>query len=197
MASMPAAWTNPGGSSRVRRSTPGTSTPTVCGAVCTKRAKTARSNGGAPQTARVASPLLPEGAVWHPAEFRSVRNNLSEARWLWVVSRIGIVFEHFLDDGTSDKRLQFGLQRISFILLVNFLAPNIERKGLGVFCLLCRVVNGLLRPFIKRIILGPVGLGLADITCEGIELAFQDSIVPVQYIYQRRHCRIVRIVPCH
>jgi hypothetical protein len=40
--------------------------------------------------------------VWHPAEFRSVRNNLSEARWLWVVSRIGIVFEHFLDDGTSD-----------------------------------------------------------------------------------------------
>ena len=40
----------PGGSSRARRSTPRTSTPTVCGAVCTKRAKTARSNGGAPNS---------------------------------------------------------------------------------------------------------------------------------------------------
>jgi DNA invertase Pin-like site-specific DNA recombinase len=37
-----------------------------------------------------------------PAEFSSVGNYLSEARWLWIVSRIGIVFEHFRDDGTSD-----------------------------------------------------------------------------------------------
>ena len=72
-----------GGMNKSWRQQPGTpvytedSTPTVCGAVCTKRAKTARSNGGAPQTARVASPLLPEGAVGHPAEFRSVTNNLS------------------------------------------------------------------------------------------------------------------------
>src|SRR6201993_4508061 len=60
MASMPAVWTSPGGSSPVRRSTPRTSTPTVCGAACTKRAKTALRNGAAPRTAPVASPLLLE-----------------------------------------------------------------------------------------------------------------------------------------
>src|SRR5258707_5380441 len=63
MASMPAVWTSPGGSSLVRRSTPRTSTPTVCGAACTKRAKTALRNGAAPRTAPVASPLLLERAL--------------------------------------------------------------------------------------------------------------------------------------
>jgi hypothetical protein len=40
-----------------------------------------------------------------------------------------------------------------------------------------------------------VGLGLADITRKSIELAFHDSIMPVQYIRQRRNRRISRIVP--
>ena len=62
-ASMPAVWTSPGGSSPVRRSTPRTSTPTVCGAACTKRANTALRNGAAPRTAPVASPLLLERAL--------------------------------------------------------------------------------------------------------------------------------------
>src|SRR5215831_16894244 len=57
MASMPAVWTSPGGSSPLRRSTLRTSTPTVCGAACTKRAKTALRNGVAPRTAPVASLL--------------------------------------------------------------------------------------------------------------------------------------------
>src|SRR2546421_1190260 len=60
MASMPAVWTSPGGSSLVRRSTPRTSTPTVCGAPCPKRAKIALQSGVAPRTARVASALLLE-----------------------------------------------------------------------------------------------------------------------------------------
>src|SRR5437588_477976 len=71
MASMPAVWTSPGGSSPVRRSTPRTSTPTVCGAACTKRAKTALRNGVAPRTAPVASQLLLERALagcFGPAE---------------------------------------------------------------------------------------------------------------------------------
>src|SRR6478752_3197250 len=63
MASMPAVWTSPEGSSPVRRSTPRPSTPTVCGAACTKRAKTALRNGAAPRTAPVASPLLLERAL--------------------------------------------------------------------------------------------------------------------------------------
>src|SRR5260221_1043799 len=63
MASMPAVWTSPGGSSPVRRSTPRISTPTVCGAACTKRAKTALRNGAAPRTAPVGSPLLLERAL--------------------------------------------------------------------------------------------------------------------------------------
>jgi len=50
----------PGGSSLVRRSTPRTSTPTVCGAPCPKRAKIALQSGVAPRTARVASALLLE-----------------------------------------------------------------------------------------------------------------------------------------
>jgi hypothetical protein len=33
---------------------------------------------------------------------RPAKNYLSVVRRLWVVSRIGIVFEHFGDDGTSD-----------------------------------------------------------------------------------------------
>jgi hypothetical protein len=42
-----------------------------------------------------------------------------------------------------------------------------------------------------------VGFGLADIICESIELAFHDSIMPVQYIRQRRNRRVSRNVPRH
>jgi hypothetical protein len=45
------------------------------------------------------------------------------------------------------------------------------------------------------VILDPIGLGLADITCESIELAFHHSIMPAQYICQRRNRGIFRIVP--
>jgi hypothetical protein len=44
----------------VARSTPRTSTPTVCGAHCMKRAKTALRTGEAPRTVSVTSPLLLE-----------------------------------------------------------------------------------------------------------------------------------------
>src|SRR6266581_4751282 len=54
-----------------------------------------------------------------------------------------------------------------------------------------------IRPFIKMEIFDALGLGLADITCESIERAFHDSIMPVQYIRQRRNRRISRIVPRH
>src|SRR5437660_10871037 len=76
-------------------------------------------------------------------------------------------------------------------------APDIKRKRLGVFCLLGRVVDSFFRPFIKMEIFDARGLGLADITCESIELAFHDSIMPVQYIRQRRNRRISWIVPRH
>jgi hypothetical protein len=33
---------------------------------------------------------------------------LSLARRLWVMGRVGILFEHLRDDGTSDQRLQLG-----------------------------------------------------------------------------------------
>src|SRR5262249_31332237 len=68
---------------------------------------------------------------------------LAPARRLRVVGGIGIVSEHLRDDGTPDQGLQFGLERIRFVLLVNFLTPDIKRKRLHVFCLLGRIVDRL------------------------------------------------------
>jgi hypothetical protein len=42
-----------------------------------------------------------------------------------------------------------------------------------------------------------LGLGLADIIGESIELAFHRSIMPAQYVGQRRDRRISWIVPRH
>ena len=47
-------------------------------------------------------------------------------RRLWVVGGISIVPEHFQDDGSSDQRLELGLQGIGFILLVNLIAVDME-----------------------------------------------------------------------
>jgi hypothetical protein len=47
------------------------------------------------------------------------------------------------------------------------------------------------------IIFDAVGLGLADIIREGVELTFHDGMMPVQDIRQRRNRRIARIVPRH
>jgi len=47
------------------------------------------------------------------------------------------------------------------------------------------------------VIFDAVSLGLADIFRKRVELAFQDGIVPVQDIRQRRDRRISRIVARH
>jgi hypothetical protein len=39
----------------------------------------------------------------------AVRIVLFLTRRLWIMGRIGIVFEHLSDDGTSDQRFQLGL----------------------------------------------------------------------------------------
>jgi hypothetical protein len=101
------------------------------------------------------------------------------------VSRIGIVFEHFLDDRAADQRLQLRLQRIGFVLGVDFVAPDIEREGLGVFRLLDRIPDGSLGPFVERVVLDSLGFGLADVIGESIELAFQGCVMPVQYLGER------------
>src|SRR6266849_3052768 len=44
---------------------------------------------------------------------RATGMGLSLPRWLRVVSRIGIVFEHFRDDRTSDQRIRLGLADIT------------------------------------------------------------------------------------
>src|SRR6266567_1998569 len=103
MASMPAVWTSPGGSSPVRRSTPRTSTPTVCGAACTKRAKTALRNGVAPPTAPVASQLLLERALagcFGPAANHEscALHRVSVLRWLEDEN------DKFQDGGLSTNR---------------------------------------------------------------------------------------------
>src|SRR5262245_2508855 len=118
-------------------------------------------------------------------------------RGLRIVGRIGIVFEHLRDDATSDQRLQLGLERIRFVLFVNLLALDIKRERLHVFCLLGRIVDSFFGPFIKMVIFDAVSLRLPDIVCEGVELAFRDSIMPLQYIRQRGDRRISRIAPRH
>jgi hypothetical protein len=58
-----------GGLDESWRQPPGTLvTPTVCGASCMKRAKTALRNGEAPRTAPVASPVLLERAERNSAD---------------------------------------------------------------------------------------------------------------------------------
>jgi hypothetical protein len=58
-----------GGLDESWRQPPGTLvTPTVCGAPCMKRAKTALRNGEAPRTAPVASPVLLERAERNSAD---------------------------------------------------------------------------------------------------------------------------------
>jgi hypothetical protein len=47
------------------------------------------------------------------------------------------------------------------------------------------------------VIFDAVGLGLADVIGESVELAFHDGIVPAQNIRQRRNRRIRRMVARH
>src|SRR5262249_10903329 len=107
-----------------------------------------------------------------PTSSRSeVRSRAALApRWLWVVRRIGVVAEHSCDDGAADQRLQRTLQRIGFVLLVNFLAANIERKRLCVLRLFGRILDGLFRPLIKRITFSAVRLCISHVIRERIEL---------------------------
>src|ERR1700730_7214715 len=120
---------------------------------------------------------------------------LAPVRWLGVMGRIGIVSEHLCDDGTSDQRLQLGLELVRFVLLVDLLTADIQRKRLYVFCLLGRILDRFFGPFIKVVIFDAVGLGLADVIGESVELAFPDGIVPLQNIRQRGDQRSSWIAP--
>jgi hypothetical protein len=100
-------------------------------------------------------------------------------RRLRAVGRIGIVFEHLRHDRSSDQRLELGLQRFRLVLFVDLPAADIERKRLDVFFLLGGVFDGRFRPFIERVFVDALGLGLVDIVRKGIELAFQPNRTPI------------------
>ncbi len=101
------------------------------------------------------------------------------------MGRIGIVSEHLRDNGTSDQRLQRGLELVRFVLLVNLLTADIKRERLHVFCLLGRILDRFFGPLLKLLIFAAVGFGLADVIGESVELAFHDGTVPLQDIRQR------------
>src|SRR4029077_9626075 len=92
-------------------------------------------------------------------------------------------------------RLQLGLEFVRFVLRVNLLTTDIKRKRLYVFCLLGRILDRFFGPFIKVVVFDAVGLGLADVIGESVELAFHDGIVPLQDIRQRGDRRSSRIAP--
>ena len=56
-----------------------------------------------------------------------------------MVSRRGCRSTCF--DRTSDQRLEFGLEPVGLIPLVNLVAADIEREGLAVFRFLRRVIT--------------------------------------------------------
>src|SRR6516225_488442 len=104
-----------------------------------------------PRVADRADSASERSNIRHPTE-RGNGFALAPARWLGVMGRIGIVSEHLRDDGTSDQRLQLGLEFVRFVLRVNLLTPDIKRERLHVFCLLGWILDSFFRPFIKVVI---------------------------------------------
>jgi hypothetical protein len=103
---------------------------------------------------------------------------------------IGVVSEHLRHDRAADQRFQVGLERIGFVLVVDLIPRDVERERLGVFRLLSGVLDGFFRPMVEREVVDALVLGLVDVICEGIELAFHHGVMPAQDIGEPHDRRI-------
>src|SRR5262245_10087390 len=93
--------------------------------------------------ARSAPPplLAPRTSHW--------RTLLAILRWrLGAVGGVRVVFGQSRDQLAADQRLQVRLEGVGQRLGVDFVTLDIERKGLGVFCLLGRILDRRLGPCI-------------------------------------------------
>ncbi len=85
------------------------------------------------------------------------------------------------DNRSADKWYECSLQPVGSGLVINPLAVDIEGEGLNVFGFLGRIFDRGLGPGVEGIVFHIVGFSFSHIACKGIMLAFEFSLLPLQY----------------
>ena len=82
-----------------------------------------------------------------------------------------------IQQSTGRQRLQIRFEGIGFRLVIDFVSIDIEREGLQIFRFFNWVVDGVLGPLVKRVLIDALFLRRVAVPREGVILTAQHGVM--------------------